>query len=139
MSYPILDEEQNFKLLQAIISLRMCVSASTTEALRRGSLKVSQIFFSLRGVPKWRKHKALQIDLMAIISEALSKPVLQSTDIVDSMVESLVLHCPLDGCNRARNVGQRMLYADNKWRTIYCTGCERSSTSKYWKCGCSVA
>ena len=66
----------------------MYVSASTTEALRRGSLKVSQIFFSLRGVPKWRKHKALQFDLMADISEALSKPVLQNTDIVDSMVES---------------------------------------------------
>ena len=38
-----------------------------------------------------------------------------------------------------RNVGQRTLYADNKWRTIFCTGCERSSTSKYWKCVCSIA
>ena len=67
MCYTVLSEEQNSAVLQAVVSLRMYVSASIIQALRAGTIKVPLTKLSLRGTPKWRNHQVLPLDLMAAI------------------------------------------------------------------------
>ncbi len=121
------------RMVHALLCCKQAMPPSKCMAVSRSVLFLPMTRFSGKFPPAWRKY--IKCDSL-IPQEIPPDPHLQGGFFVTRIPDDFCLTCVF--CSATKQVRHITLYKSGKWKTLTCTACATSKSSRQWHCACGT-